>query len=180
MGWPLRGGRRYREFGGSFIYPLGESLVALGMVVGLDYADATLSVHDLLQELKGHPFVRRHPRGREAGGLGRQDDPRGRLPGLPDRFHFPGGMIVGDGAGLVNVPALKGIHYAMRSGMLAAETAVEALGPGRDALDARRARVLRRSAARELRLEGPRARSQHAAGVQARLRPRRLDRGRGD
>jgi electron-transferring-flavoprotein dehydrogenase len=50
---------------------------------------------------------------------------------LPDRFHFPGGMIVGDGAGLVNVPALKGIHYAMRSGMLAAETAFDALGPGR-------------------------------------------------
>jgi electron-transferring-flavoprotein dehydrogenase len=131
MGWPLRGGRKYREFGGSFIYPLGDSLVALGMVVGLDYADATLSVHDLLQELKGHPFVRRILEGGKRVAWGAKTIPEGGFLALPDRFHFPGGMIVGDGAGLVNVPALKGIHYAMRSGMLAAETAFEALGPGR-------------------------------------------------
>jgi electron-transferring-flavoprotein dehydrogenase len=131
MGWPLRGGRKYREFGGSFIYPLGDSLVALGMVVGLDYADATLSVHDLLQELKGHPFVRRILEGGKRVAWGAKTIPEGGFLALPDRFHFPGGMIVGDGAGLVNVPALKGIHYAMRSGMLAAETASEALGPGR-------------------------------------------------
>jgi electron-transferring-flavoprotein dehydrogenase len=131
MGWPLRGGRKYREFGGSFIYPLDESRVALGMVVGLDYADATLSVHDLLQELKGHPFVRRILEGGERVAWGAKTIPEGGFLALPDRFHFPGGMIVGDGAGLVNVPALKGIHYAMRSGMLAAETAFEALRPGR-------------------------------------------------
>jgi electron-transferring-flavoprotein dehydrogenase len=131
MGWPLRGGRKYREFGGSFIYPLGESHVALGMVVGLDYTDATLSVHDLLQELKGHPFVRRILEGGERVAWGAKTIPEGGFLALPDRFHFPGGMIVGDGAGLVNVPALKGIHYAMRSGMLAAETAFEALKPGR-------------------------------------------------
>jgi electron-transferring-flavoprotein dehydrogenase len=131
MGWPLRGGRKYREFGGSFIYPLGDSLVALGMVVGLDYADATLSVHDLLQELKGHPFVRRILEGGKRVAWGAKTIPEGGFLALPDRFHFPGGMIVGDAAGLVNVPALKGIHYAMRSGMLAAETASEALGPGR-------------------------------------------------
>jgi len=58
MGWPLRAGRRFREFGGCFIYPLGEEKVAIGMVVGLDYTDATFSVHDALQELKTHPFVR--------------------------------------------------------------------------------------------------------------------------
>jgi electron-transferring-flavoprotein dehydrogenase len=133
MGWPLRGSRKYREFGGSFIYPLGEDLVALGMVVGLDYTDASLSVHDLLQELKGHPFVRRILEGGERIAWGAKTIPEGGFLALPDRFHFPGGMIVGDGAGLVNVPALKGIHYAMRSGMLAAETAVEALGPGRTA-----------------------------------------------
>jgi electron-transferring-flavoprotein dehydrogenase len=131
MGWPLRGGRKYREFGGSFIYPLGDSLVALGMVVGLDYADATLSVHDLLQELKSHPFVRSILEGGKRVAWGAKTIPEGGFLALPDRFHFPGGMIVGDGAGLVNVPALKGIHYAMRSGMLAAETAFEALGPGR-------------------------------------------------
>jgi electron-transferring-flavoprotein dehydrogenase len=133
MGWPLRGARKYREFGGSFIYPLGEDMVALGMVVGLDYTDATLSVHDLLQELKGHPFVRRILEGGERVAWGAKTIPEGGFLALPDRFHFPGGMIVGDGAGLVNVPALKGIHYAMRSGMLAAEAAVEALAPGRTA-----------------------------------------------
>jgi electron-transferring-flavoprotein dehydrogenase len=133
MGWPLQGARKFREFGGSFIYPLGENMVALGMVVGLDYADASLSVHDLLQELKGHPFVRSILSGGKRVAWGAKTIPEGGFLALPDRFHFPGGMIAGDGAGLVNVPALKGIHYAMRSGMLAAETAVEALAPGRTA-----------------------------------------------
>ena len=133
MGWPLRGGRKYREFGGSFIYPLGESHVALGMVVGLGYADASLSVHDLLQELKGHRFVRRILEGGQRVAWGAKTIPEGGFLAFPDRFHFPGGMIVGDGAGFVNVPALKGIHYAMRSGMLAAETAIEAVAPGHTA-----------------------------------------------
>ena len=133
MGWPLRGGRKYREFGGSFIYPMGEGMVALGMVVGLDYTDATLSVHGLLQELKAHPLVRPILEGGKRVGWGAKTIPEGGFLALPDRFHFPGGMIVGDGAGFVNVPALKGIHYAMRSGMLAAETAFEALQPGRTA-----------------------------------------------
>ena len=130
MGWPLRGGRRYREFGGSFLYPMGENMVSLGMVVGLDYTDASLSVHDLLQELKGHPRIRRLLAGGRRVAWGAKTIPEGGFLGLADRFHFPGGMIVGDAAGFVNVPALKGIHYAMRSGMLAAETAVEAVRPG--------------------------------------------------
>jgi len=121
MGWPLRGAKKFREFGGSFIYPLGDNMVALGMVVGLDYMDATLSVHDLLQELKLHPFVRKILMGGKRVAWGAKTIPEGGFLALPDRFHFPGGMIAGDGAGLVNVPALKGIHYAMRSGMLAAE-----------------------------------------------------------
>ena len=133
MGWPLRGGRRYREFGGSFIYPMPESRVAIGLVVGLDYTDASVSPHDLLQELKGHPFVRRILEGGKRLAWGAKTIPEGGFLALPDRFHFPGGMIVGDGAGLVNVPSLKGIHYAMRSGMLAAETAFGAIQPGRTA-----------------------------------------------
>ena len=133
MGWPLRGARRYREFGGSFIYPLGESRVAIGMVVGLDYTDATLSVHDLLQELKGHPFVRAILEGGKRIAWGAKTIPEGGFLSLPDSLSFSGGMIVGDGAGLVNVPALKGIHYAMRSGMLAAETALDAIRPGQTA-----------------------------------------------
>ncbi|MDQ4081705.1 MAG: electron transfer flavoprotein-ubiquinone oxidoreductase [Actinomycetota bacterium] len=130
MGWPLRGGKRYREFGGSFIYPLGETMVALGMVVGLDHTDATLSVHDLLQELKGHALVRPLLEGGRRVAWGAKTIPEGGFLALPDRFHFPGGMIVGDGAGFVNVPALKGIHYAVRSGMLAAEAGLDAIAPG--------------------------------------------------
>jgi electron-transferring-flavoprotein dehydrogenase len=133
MGWPLRGERRWREFGGSFIYPLGEGMVSLGMVVGLDYTDATLSPHDLLQELKTHPLVRPILRGGKRVAWGAKTIPEGGFLALPDRLTFPGGMIVGDSAGFVNVPALKGIHYAIKSGMLAAETAVEAIGPGRTA-----------------------------------------------
>jgi electron-transferring-flavoprotein dehydrogenase len=130
MGWPLRGGSRWREFGGSFIYPMGEELVSLGLVVGLDYTDPALSVHDLLQELKLHPLVRRILAGGTRVGWGAKTIPEGGLQALPRKLHFPGGMIVGDAAGLVNVPALKGIHYAMGSGMLAAETALDAVAPG--------------------------------------------------
>jgi electron-transferring-flavoprotein dehydrogenase len=131
MGWPLRGGKEFREFGGSFIYPLGDDKVAIGMVVGLDYTDATLSVHDLLQELKTHPFVRRILDGGSRVAWGAKTIPEGGFQALPKRFSFPGGMIVGDSAGFVNVPALKGVHYAMKSGMLAAEAAFEAVKPGR-------------------------------------------------
>src|SRR4029078_219256 len=59
MGWPLRAAAKYREFGGSFIYPMGEDMIHLGMGVGLDYRDVELSPHDLLQELKTHPKLRR-------------------------------------------------------------------------------------------------------------------------
>jgi electron-transferring-flavoprotein dehydrogenase len=131
MGWPLRGGRRYREFGGSFIYPMGDDMVTIGMVVGLDYRDAELSVHDLLQELKTHRFVRRILEGGERVGWGAKTIPEGGFVALPRRFHAPGLLVTGDGAGLVNVPALKGIHYAIESGRLAAEAAFEALKPGR-------------------------------------------------
>jgi electron-transferring-flavoprotein dehydrogenase len=131
MGWPLRGGRKYREFGGSFIYPMGEGMITIGMVVGLDYRDVEVSVHDLLQELKTHRFVRRLLRGGERIGWGAKTIPEGGFVALPRRLHAPGLLLTGDGAGLVNVPALKGIHYAIESGRLAAEAAFEALRPGR-------------------------------------------------
>jgi electron-transferring-flavoprotein dehydrogenase len=133
MGWPLRGGRKWREFGGSFIYPFGENHISLGMVVGLDYTDATLSVHDLLQELKTHPLVHGLLAGGKRVAWGAKTIPEGGFLSLPDRLSFPGGLLVGDSAGFVNVPALKGIHYAMKSGMLAAETALDAIAPGRTA-----------------------------------------------
>ena len=58
LGWPLRLATKYREYGGSWLYPMGDDMISMGFVVGLDYADATLSAHDLLQEFKTHPFIR--------------------------------------------------------------------------------------------------------------------------
>jgi electron-transferring-flavoprotein dehydrogenase len=130
MGWPLRGAAKYREFGGSFIYPMGEDMVTLGMVVGLDYRDAELSVHDLLQELKTHPKIRRLLDGGERIAWGAKTIPEGGWYALPRELHAPGLAITGDAAGTVNVPALKGIHYAIESGMLAAEAIFAALQPG--------------------------------------------------
>jgi electron-transferring-flavoprotein dehydrogenase len=130
MGWPLRASPRYREFGGSFIYPMGGDLVTLGMVVGLDYRDAELSVHERLQELKTHPRVGKILEGGERIGWGAKTIPEGGFVSLPRRFHASGLLLCGDGAGLVNVPALKGIHYAVESGVLAAEAAFAALQRG--------------------------------------------------
>jgi electron-transferring-flavoprotein dehydrogenase len=130
MGWPLRPGAQYREFGGSFIYPMGEDMLTIGMVVGLDYRDVELSVHDVLQELKTHRFVRKLLEGGERVGFGAKTIPEGGFLSLPKRLHAPGLLICGDGAGLVNVPALKGIHYAIESGSLAAEAAFAALARG--------------------------------------------------
>jgi len=130
LGWPLRGGANFREFGGSFIYPMGEDMLTLGMVVGLDYRDVELSVHDLLQELKLHPLVRKLLEGGERVAWGAKTIPEGGFLALPKQLHAPGLLITGDGAGLVNVPALKGIHYAIESGRLAAEAAFASLQRG--------------------------------------------------
>jgi electron-transferring-flavoprotein dehydrogenase len=130
MGWPLRSAAKYREFGGSFIYPMGHDLVTLGMVVGLDYRDTELSVHDLLQQLKTHPRIRRILDGGERLEWGAKTIPEGGYLSLPKRLNAPGLLLCGDGAGFVNVPALKGIHYAIESGRLAAESAFSALRPG--------------------------------------------------
>ena len=78
------------------------------MVVGLDYTDATLSVHDLLQELKTHPFVRGILAGGTRVAWGAKTIPEGGFQALPDRLSFPGGMVVGDSAGFVNVPGAQG------------------------------------------------------------------------
>jgi electron-transferring-flavoprotein dehydrogenase len=130
MGWPLRPGKKYREFGGSFIYPVGDDMVTIGMVVGLDYRDAALSVHDLLQELKTHPSVRPILEGGERLQWGAKTIPEGGFVALPRKFHAPGLLLCGDGVGLVNVPALKGIHYAVESGRLAGEAAWKSFAPG--------------------------------------------------
>jgi electron-transferring-flavoprotein dehydrogenase len=130
LGWPLRPGAKFREFGGSFIYPMGDEMVALGMVVGLDYRDVELSVHDLLQELKTHKLVRKLLEGGERIAWGAKTIPEGGFLSLPKRLHAPGLLLAGDGPGFVNVPALKGIHYAIETGALAAEAAFAAMQRG--------------------------------------------------
>ena len=127
MGWPLRPQAKYREFGGSFIYPMGPDMLAIGMVVGLDHRDVALSAHDLLQELKTHPKIRPLLEGGERIEWGAKTIPGGGFHALPKRLHAPGLLLCGDGVGMVNIPTLKGVHYAIESGRLAAEAAYAAL-----------------------------------------------------
>jgi electron-transferring-flavoprotein dehydrogenase len=127
MGWPLRTAAKYREFGGSLIYPMGDDMLTIGMVVGLDYRDASLSVHDLLQELKTHPRIRPLLEGGERLEWGAKTIPSGGFHSLPRQLHAPGLLLCGDGAGMVNIPTLKGVHYAIESGRLAAESAFAAI-----------------------------------------------------
>ncbi len=135
MGWPLRKGAKYNEFGGSFIYPMGENKLCIGMVIGLDYTDATVSCHDLLQELKTHPFIKKLLAGGKRVAWGAKTIPSGGYWAMPKKIAVPGMMIAGDGAGMVNIPTLKGVHYAMHAGMYAAEAIVESLKADPETVD---------------------------------------------
>jgi electron-transferring-flavoprotein dehydrogenase len=130
MGWPLRTFAGYGEFGGSFIYPMGDELVTVGFVAGLEARDVQFSVHDVLQEFKTHRLVWKILAGGERVAWGAKTITEGGFHSFPRRFNAPGLLLVGEGAGLVNVPRLKGIHYAIESGRLAAEAAFRALQPG--------------------------------------------------
>jgi electron-transferring-flavoprotein dehydrogenase len=130
MGWPLRKRARYGEFGGSFVYPMGDDLVSVGFVAGLEYRDAEFSVHDVLQEFKTHRLIRKILDGGERVAWGAKTITEGGYHALPRRFNAPGLLLAGESAGLVNVPTLKGIHYAIDSGRMAAEAAWRALGRG--------------------------------------------------
>jgi len=132
LGWPFRTTRKDREIGGSFIYPMGPDMLAIGLVLGLDYRDATLSVHDSLQLFKTHPMISQMLKGGERIGWGAKTIPEGGFLAFPSSFSMPGALLTGDSAGFVNVPKLKGIHYAMRSGMLAAEAMYAELKTGGD------------------------------------------------
>jgi electron-transferring-flavoprotein dehydrogenase len=126
LGWPLP----TDAFGGSFMYPLGQSQVALGLVVGLDYHASTLDVHQLLQRMKLHPLFRRYLEGGQLLEWGAKTIPEGGYFSLPERRHGAGVLLVGDAGGFVDVPSLKGIHYAMQSGIYAARAAFAALKVG--------------------------------------------------
>ncbi|MSR35289.1 MAG: electron transfer flavoprotein-ubiquinone oxidoreductase [Gemmatimonadetes bacterium] len=131
LGWPLP----RDAFGGSFMYPMDESLVAVGLVVGLDYRNARLDVHRLLQKMKGHPIFRAQLEGGDCVEWGAKTIPEGGYWSVPERRHGDGCLVVGDAAGLVDVPSLKGIHYAMESGMLAARAIFAALKAGDTSAD---------------------------------------------
>ncbi len=126
LGWPLP----RDAFGGSWMYPMGPDLVSLGLVVGLDYRQSSLDVHELLQGLKGHPLVREVLSGGECVEWGARTIPEGGFYAIPERLHGDGVLIVGDSAGFVDVPSLKGIHYAMFSGIYAARATFQALKAG--------------------------------------------------
>ena len=95
MGWPLRKSARYGEFGGSWIYPMGEEHVSIGFVVGLEYSDVELSAHDLLQEFKTHKLVRKILDGGERVAWGAKTITEGGLNSVPAKLNGPGFMLVG-------------------------------------------------------------------------------------
>ena len=122
MGWPLT----TKEYGGAWIYGSKNNVVSLGFVTGLDYPDPRLDPQHVLQDFKKHPFVAKLLEGGKMIRYGAKSMPYGGWWAIPP-LAGDGWMIVGDSAGLVNSQRLKGIHLAIKSGMLAAETAFEAL-----------------------------------------------------
>ena len=131
MGWPLPND----AFGGSFAYPLSDNTVALGLVVGLDYGDARLDVHELLQGLKLHELFRDFLEGGEMIEWGAKTIPEGGFYSVPERRHGDGLLVIGDSAGYVEVSSLKGVHYAMHSGIMAARAIFEGLKKGDTSAD---------------------------------------------
>ncbi len=123
IGWPLD----RATYGGSWLYHWGENLVSYGFVVGLDYTNPWLSPFDEMQRLKAHPHMRKHFEGGKRLYYGARALSEGGFQSLP-KLTFPGGCLVGDTAGFLNVPKIKGTHMAMKSGMIAAEAVDEAIG----------------------------------------------------
>jgi len=135
MNWPLRKSPKYNEFGGSFIYPMGEDKLCIGFVAGLDTTDATFSCHDLLQEFKTHPFIKDLLKGGKRVGWGAKTIPSGGYWTMPRKLAVPGMVMCGDNVSMVNIPYLKGIHYAMHAGMHAAEAIVDSLKEDPESVD---------------------------------------------
>jgi electron-transferring-flavoprotein dehydrogenase len=126
LGWPLNN----RTGGGSFLYHYDDCLVSVGFVVHLNYENPHLSPFEEFQRFKTHPLVRDTFAGGRRIGYGARAIAEGGWQSVP-RLVFPGGALIGDGAGFLNVPRIKGTHNAMRSGMLAAEHVAAALAAGR-------------------------------------------------
>jgi electron-transferring-flavoprotein dehydrogenase len=116
LGWPLDG----RTYGGGFFYHLDKDRVALGLVAGLDYEDPKFAPYEAFQQLKHHPSIKPMLEGGSILSAGARALVEGGYQSLPT-VEMPGAILIGDDAGLLNVPKIKGTHQAMRSGMLAAE-----------------------------------------------------------
>jgi electron-transferring-flavoprotein dehydrogenase len=125
-GWPLDAD----TYGGSFVYHMDERLVAVGFVVGLGYENPYLAPYEEFQRFKTHPAIRKTFEGGKRVCYGARAISAGGLQSLP-KLVFPGGALLGDEAGFLNASRIKGSHCAIKSGMLAAEAAHEALGAGR-------------------------------------------------
>ncbi|MBP3973829.1 electron transfer flavoprotein-ubiquinone oxidoreductase [Pseudoxanthomonas spadix] len=125
-GWPLDDD----TYGGSFIYHAEDGKIAIGLVVGLDYRNPWLSPFEEFQRFKTHPAIRKHLEGGTRIGYGARSITAGGLLSLP-KLVFPGGALVGCEAGTLNASRIKGSHAAIKTGMLAAEAAFQALGEGR-------------------------------------------------
>jgi len=120
IGWPLDNA----TYGGSFMYHMDQDRIALGVVCGLDYKDALFQPYEAFQQWKHHPYIKPMLEGGSIMSAGARAIVTGGYQSLP-KVEMPGAMLVGDGAGLLNVPKIKGTHQALRSGMLAAEHYVQ-------------------------------------------------------
>jgi electron-transferring-flavoprotein dehydrogenase len=125
-GWPLD----MNTGGGSFLYHFGDNYVAIGYVVHLNYANPWISPFDEFQRFKHHPEVAKYLEGGKRISYGARAISEGGLQSIP-KLYFPGGVLLGDSAGFVNVPRIKGSHNAIKSGMMAAEAAFQAIQAGR-------------------------------------------------
>ncbi len=120
LGWPLDN----KTYGGSFLYHLDQDRIAIGLVSGLDYKDPMFQPYEAFQQLKHHPFIRSLLDEGTIMSAGARAIATGGYQSLP-KVEMPGALMIGDGAGLLNVPKIKGTHQAIRSGMLAAEHIAE-------------------------------------------------------
>ena len=128
IGWPLDSA----TYGGSFLYHFGKNLVSYGFVIGLDYRNPWISPFEEMQRAKTHSALRHHFAGGRRVAYGARALNEGGLQALP-KLTFPGGALIGDAAGFLNVPKIKGTHAAMKSGMLVAEALAASLAAGRPA-----------------------------------------------
>lgn len=125
LGWPLS----TKLYGGGWIYGLANNRLSLGLVVALEYADPQFDPHEAFQKWKTHPFVKKIIEGGKLVRYGAKSIPYGGWYGMP-RTYVDGGLIIGDSGGFLDSQRLKGIHMAIKSGMLAAETILDALKTG--------------------------------------------------